>query len=413
MREGDVPSQDTEPTNCASSPPRRPTPLTVPSHLLWRATGPIQSLRHGSCPGARRVPSPSQPPHHGAEGSGKVKPASRCCREEGTRGRGERVLPARPCSVTVPGRAASRQPRVAPVPWHLLPWCAGAASAGRALAPCPVAVSSRFLLAFFILAPTPPRGTHGEEEAQFPIVSIFLVIVLLGKTQRARLTNIPLFAGYSGGEFRENGSGSPSGQQNLPSASAPSTRTVIFAPVDGCAMVNLMPPHHIFNGRMLLPSFGAPTGHAGGVPLLLRPTGLTLPREKALGRLPRHRRGAGTLPGAKQGHTMGLCSGLPHLLPPPGSISRGRGSSAQRERKTSSVCPQHQRTRPSQLRRGTHGAENKPPWGEAAPGWALGPLPLFRFGCFCGGVNTITCVTSMPAGWAGSLRGSGQGLGSF
>ena len=68
-------------------------------------------------------------------------------------------------------------------------------SVGCALTPCPVPVSSRFLLLFFFsfsfffffffFFPTPPRGTHGEEEAQFPIVGIFLCIVLLGKTQRS------------------------------------------------------------------------------------------------------------------------------------------------------------------------------------------------------------------------------------
>lgn len=52
---------------------------------------------------------------------------------------------------------------------------------------------------FFFFLPTPPRGEHREEEAQFPIVSVFLFIVLLGKTQCARLTNIPLSAGHSFG----------------------------------------------------------------------------------------------------------------------------------------------------------------------------------------------------------------------
>lgn len=90
---------------------------------------------------------------------------------------------------------------------------------------------------------------------------------------------------------------------------------------------------------------------------------------------------------------MGLCSGLPYLLPPPGSISRGGGSSSQRKHKTSSVCPRHQRTQRSRLPRGTHGRENKPPRGEAAPGRALAPRPqpLFKFGCLYGGVNAITC----------------------
>lgn len=180
---GNVPTQDTEPTTCPNPPSRHPTPLTVPSRVLWGATVPIQRLQRASCPGVCHVPSHSHPtvglgaPERSNLPGGAA--GKRGCRDTGG---GEWVLPASPCPVAVPGWAASRQPHGPAVLRRLRPWCAGAASASRALAPCPVTVSSRFLL--FPPPPTPPRGTHGEEEAQFPIVSVFLFIVLLGKTQR-------------------------------------------------------------------------------------------------------------------------------------------------------------------------------------------------------------------------------------
>lgn len=107
-------------------------------------------------------------------------------------------------------------------------------------------------------------------------------------------------------------------------------------------MVNFMPPPpQVSDAGMLFPSFGAPVGCARGV---LYPIGLTLPCEKTSERLPHRHFGAGMLLGAKQDHTMGLCSGLPYLLPPPGSISKGGGSFSQRKHKTSSICPRHQGT---------------------------------------------------------------------
>lgn len=338
-------SQQNVPTLLPSATHLLPSPaasfgeLPVPSNTSSMRPAPVpaaSSLRHSFPIAGLRAPERSNLCHSAA---GK--------RGHKDMGGSEWVLPASPFPVTIPGPAASRQPHGPTVPWRLLPWCAGVARAGRALAPCPVAVSSCFLLFFFFPPSTPPRGTHREEEAQFPIVSIFLFIVLLGKTQRAQLTNIPLFAGHGIGEFREDastaqGSGSPLDQQGLPLSLAPSAGVVLTAPADIRTMVNFMPPPpQVSDAGMLFPSFGAPVGCARAV---LYPTGLILHCEKTSERLPHRHFGAGMLLGTKQGHTMGLCSGLPYLLPPPGSISKGGGSFSQRKHKTSSICPRHQGT---------------------------------------------------------------------
>lgn len=78
-------------------------------------------------------------------------------------------------------------------------------------------------------------------------------------------------------------------------------------------------------------------GCARGLPHHSSPSGFILPSKKASERLPQHLLG----PGAKHRCTMVLCSGLPQFLPPPGSISKGGGSSSQRKHETSSDCPQH------------------------------------------------------------------------
>lgn len=135
---------------------RRSHPTSYPRPALAPGTSP---LRHSRPIVGSRAPERSDL-CRGAAGK----------RGHGDAGGGERVLPASSCPVTVPGRAVSRQPRCPAVPWCLLPWCAGAASAGRALAPCPVAVSSRFLLSLFFFPPQHlPEERTGRRKHNFPL----------------------------------------------------------------------------------------------------------------------------------------------------------------------------------------------------------------------------------------------------
>lgn len=163
--------------------------FTTPHTSYRPQPRPLGSHRSHPTPPAcflpRRLPRPlSQPPHCGAGGSRKVKPAWWCCREEGTQGHGRRRVGApsqplpchRPGVGSVPAAPRSRGPAAsAPV--------VRGSSERR---PCPRSLPCHRLFPLSSLPPppTPPRGTHGEEEAQFPIVSVFLFIVLLGKTQR-------------------------------------------------------------------------------------------------------------------------------------------------------------------------------------------------------------------------------------
>lgn len=101
-----------------------PTPLLGVLRLLPSfVQPPFPSNVSNVCPSARCVLLSSQLSHHRAEGSRKAKPVSRCCREEGAHGHGRWGAGGpSPCPVTVPGRAASRQPRGPAVPWCRLPW---------------------------------------------------------------------------------------------------------------------------------------------------------------------------------------------------------------------------------------------------------------------------------------------------
>lgn len=139
--------------------PVAPAPLTVPSRVLWEATVPIQRLRRASC----RVPSPSRPPHWRGP-KAPERSNLRRCREKGTRGTRRRggVLP----NPTLSPCRGGQRPGSPAVPRCLLPWCAGAASAGRALAPCPVAVSSRFLLFIFLSFYSPPPPNTSPRNAR-------------------------------------------------------------------------------------------------------------------------------------------------------------------------------------------------------------------------------------------------------
>lgn len=153
-------SQQNVPTLLPSATHLLPSPaasfgeLPVPSNTSSMRPAPVpaaSSLRHSFPIAGLRAPERSNLCHSAA---GK--------RGHKDMGGSEWVLPASPFPVTIPGPAASRQPHGPTVPWRLLPWCAGVARAGRALAPCPVAVSSCFLL-FFFFPPlnTSPRNAQG------------------------------------------------------------------------------------------------------------------------------------------------------------------------------------------------------------------------------------------------------------
>lgn len=115
-----------------------------------------------------RVPAPSPPPRRGTggtEGSGKLKPAP-CCWDEGTQGcRGglgcSQLAPALPVVSLSPSPSVCWQRPGSPA----APRPLGACSHGRALAPCPVPVSSCFLLSYFFLfffpQNTSPRNARG------------------------------------------------------------------------------------------------------------------------------------------------------------------------------------------------------------------------------------------------------------
>lgn len=163
--------------------------FTTPHTSYRPQPRPLGSHRSHPMPPARvlprRLPRPlSQPPHRGAEGSREAKPAWWCCREEGTQGHGRRrvgapsqPLPRHRAGVgSVPAAPQSRGPS-APAPTVR-------GSSERRQCPCSLPCRRLFPLSSLFFPPTPPRGAHREEEAQFPIVSVFLFIVLLGKTQR-------------------------------------------------------------------------------------------------------------------------------------------------------------------------------------------------------------------------------------
>lgn len=119
--------------------------------------------------------------------------------------------------------------------------------------------------------------------------------------------------------------------------------------------------------------------HWGGPPTLTPPS-LTLLSAKPRQKLRRCHFGVGMVQAAKQGHTMGLCSGFPYQLPPPGCISRTGGSSLHTNAdKRPSVCLSSRGH--SDL--GMHSAKNSPWVGSRTVHFALGgspcskPLPHF------------------------------------
>lgn len=135
--------------------------LPVPSKASSMRPAPVPAascLRHSFPIAGSRAPEGSNL-CHGAAGK----------RGHRDMGGGEWVLPASPFPVTVPGWAASRQPHGPAVPRRLLPWCAGVARAGRALAPFPVAVSSCFLLFFFFPPQHLPEERTGRRKHNFPL----------------------------------------------------------------------------------------------------------------------------------------------------------------------------------------------------------------------------------------------------
>lgn len=189
--------------------------------------------------------------------------------------------------------------------------------ADRALTPCPVTVSSRFLLFFFFPPPTPPRGVHREEKAQFPIVSVFLFIVLLGKTQCAWLTNILLSTGYSFGNsgkttvLHRAPAASWAGKAR-PSALVPSAGMMLSDPTDSRAMVNFIPLFPVPHEGMMFPSLEALEGCAREMSHHSSPTGFIPSSKKASERLPHWHLGPGWCreqnTGTQWGSVLGSCN---------------------------------------------------------------------------------------------------------
>lgn len=172
-------------------------------------------------------------------------------------------------------------------------------------------------------------------------MSVFLFIVLFGKTQCARLTNIPLSAGHSFGN-----SGKMTVLHWVPAASwAGKAPPQHQPPVLGqCSLTPqtagqwfILFPSPVPDEGMMFPSPEALEGCARGVFNHPSPTGLTLPPKKASERLPHHHllcweQNTGT----QWGCVLGSCNfSFPrvHL--------QGWGSSSQRKYRTSNDCPQH------------------------------------------------------------------------
>lgn len=131
--------------------------------------------------------------------------------------------------------------------------------------------------------------------------------------------------------------------------------------------------------------------HWGGPPTLTPPS-LTLLSAKPRQKLRRCHFGVGMVQAAKQGHTMGLCSGFPYQLPPPGCISRTGGSSLHTNAdKRPSVCLSSRGH--SDL--GMHSAKTAPGW-EAEPCILLQEAPLAPSPCPIL-VNAITLLWALQA----------------
>lgn len=207
------------------------------------------------------------------------------------------VLPAGPCpprgvpvTVTVRVLAASRQPRGAAAPRCLLPW------------PCPRSLprprlfllSPLLFFSLFFPPKTPPRGTHGEEEAQFPIVSIFLFIVLLGKNTALPANKRAFIRRPQSRGIQGKMSAPRRAPQPLLWAETPPGHQSPLGTLLPASRIKLLPPHSEFPALRChpagLPQWGPPChpkSHPRGSPAV------TL--------------GLGT----KQGGTMGLCAGPP------------------------------------------------------------------------------------------------------
>ena len=350
---GDVPSQDTEPTECANPPPRCPTPLTVPSRVLWGAAVPIQH------------PIRVLPWHPARPLSVTAAPSW---------GRG--LQKGQTCVVVLPGRgdtgtreAASGCSQPAPA---LSPsrggQCPGSPAAPRSLGACSHGARERrapavpslpalspslpafFSLFFFSPPNTSPRNARGGGSTISHCERLSLYCSARQNTARPPNKHPficrPQRRGIQGKCQHHTGLRQPLGPAKPPLGIGPRCRdsALCSRQTSGQQLILCSPPIKSLMRRCCSRPLGLLRVVQGGVPPLLRPTSLILPCEKTLERLPHRHLGAGMLPGAKHSHTMGLCSWLPYLLPPPGSISKGGGSFSQRKHKTSSVCPQHQRT---------------------------------------------------------------------
>lgn len=115
--------------------------------------------------------------------------------------------------------------------------------AGRALTPCPVTVSSRFLLFFFPPSNTSPRSAQGGGSTISHCECLSLYCSARQNTV-CLANKHPFICRPQLWEFRENdssalGSSSLLGWESPPSAH--SAGTVLSDPTDGRAMVNFIP----------------------------------------------------------------------------------------------------------------------------------------------------------------------------
>lgn len=324
-------------SRAGSDPPSTTPPLTVPRG----AAVPIHPLQHPAPASRLRHRRPDVAPVAlRAPGSSNLRRAA------GTRGpRGAGVawgapswpLPSpwcpchrhRPCAGSVPAAPRRRGPSVpAPMAVPSLP------------APSPSLPAFSSLIFFSFFSPkTPPRGTHGEEEAQFPIVSIFLFIVLLGKNtalpaNKRAFIRRPQSRGIQGKMSAPRRAPQPLLRAETPPGHQSPLGTLLPA-----SRIKFLPPHS---------EFPALRCHPAGLLWL----GSPLPPQKPPERLPCCHLGAGNKAG---GHNGAVCWAPPLSAPPAlGPAPGGDEARGKRRARQVAVCPRRtQRSRPHMAQKTT------------------------------------------------------------
>lgn len=253
----------------------------------------------------------------------------------------------RPCAGSVPAAPRRRGPSVpAPMAVPSLP------------APSPSLPAFSSLIFFSFFSPkTPPRGTHGEEEAQFPIVSIFLFIVLLGKNtalpaNKRAFIRRPQSRGIQGKMSAPRRAPQPLLRAETPPGHQSPLGTLLPA-----SRIKFLPPHS---------EFPALRCHPAGLLWL----GSPLPPQKPPERLPCCHLGAGNKAG---GHNGAVCWAPPLSAPPAlGPAPGGDEARGKRRARQVAVCPRRtQRSRPHMAQKTTllGGGQHRvpPPWLAVTP----------------------------------------------